>query len=171
MVFLLCSFLLALLIIFVFAFFDTDFRDEGFPMYFTLTLIGGLIFFMFAQMATMDEFFNPVEKNIHNEIIATKVVQNENIYFDKTQIDEDFYYIVMVKKTDNSYVQKLVPTKYTAIVETDGTPHINQTIKYKERDISDLIRFTTLRKRYVGESDTIFVPKGTMSSNIKFELL
>ena len=119
----------------------------------------------------MNSFFKPTEENIRDEIIATKVVQNENIYFTKTQIDEDFFYIVMVKKEDNSYVQKLVPAKYTAIVETDDNPHINQTIKYKERDISNYIRFTLSRKQYVGESDTIFVPKGTMSSNIKFELI
>lgn len=171
MVFLLSSFLSAFIIVCVVGFFCKDFRDEGFPMYFSLTLIGGLIFWPFLQITTMDSFFKPTEENIHNEIIATKVVQNENIYFYKTQIDEDLYYIVMVKNEDNSYVQKLVPAKYTAIVETDDNPHINQTIKYKERNISDLIRFTALRKRYVGESDTIFVPKGTMSSNIKFELL
>jgi hypothetical protein len=171
MVFLLSSFLSAFIILYIIGHFDKDFRSEGFPVYLAVTIILGLCIWMIVQISTMDSFFKPTEENIHNEIIATKTVQNENIYFSKTQIDEDFYYIVMVKKEDGSYVQKNVPVKYTAIVETDDNPHINQTIKYKERNISNYIRFTIYRKPYVGEFDTIFVPRGTMSSNIKFELI
>lgn len=171
MVFLIGSFLLGFIIACVIGHFDEDFSSEGFILYFIVTIILGLSIWMITQIVTMDSFFKPTEENIHYEIIATKVVQDENIYFTKTQINEDFYYIVMVKKEDGSYVQKSVPVKYTAIVETDDNPHINQTIKYKERDISNYIRFTDTRKKYTGESDTIFVPRGTMSNNIKFELI
>lgn len=171
MLFLIVSFILGFIIACVIGHFDEDFRSEGFPLYFTVTIVSGLCIWMIVQIVTIDSFFYQTEERIHDEIIATKVVQNENIYFTKTQIDEDFYYIVMVKKEDGSYVQKNVPVKYTAIVETDDNPHINQTIKYKERDISNYIRFTTYRKPYVGESDTIFVPIGTMSKNIKFEMI
>lgn len=171
MVFLIGSFLLAFIIACVIGHFDEDFRFEGFPVYFAVTIILGLCIWMITQISTIDSFFKPTEENIRNEIIATKVVQNENIYFTKTQIDEDFYYIVIVKKEDGSYVQKNVPVKYTVIVETDDNPHINQTIKYKERNISNYIRFTATRKKYASESDTIFVPRGTMSNNIKFELI
>lgn len=169
MVFLIGSFIVTFLIVFVIGFFDKDFRDT--VCLTVLTIFGGLFIWVISQISTMDSFFKPTEKSIYNEIVATKVVQNENLYFDKTQIDEDFFYIVMVKNEDNSYVQKLVPAKYTAIVETDDNPHINRHIKYKERNISNYIRVTTLRKRYTGESDTIFVPKGTMSKNIKFEMI
>ena len=169
MVFLLSSFLSAFIILYIIGHFDKDFRDT--QILILITLLLGLMLWAFLQITTMDSFFKPTEENIHNEIIATKTVQNESIYFSKTQIDEDFYYIVMVKKEDGSYVQKSAPVKYTAIVETDDNPHINQTIKYKERDISNYIRFTAIRKKYTSESDTIFVPRGTMSSNIKFELI
>lgn len=171
MVFLIVSFLLGFIIACVIGHFDEDFRSEGFPLYLAVTIVLGLCIWMIAQIFTIDSFFYQTEENIHNEIIATKTVQNENIYFSKTQIDEDFYYIVMVKKEDGSYVQKSVPVKYTAIVETDDNPHINQTIKYKERNISNYIRLTENRKKHTSESDTIFVPRGTMSSNIKFELI
>ena len=169
MVFLLSSFLLAFIIVCVIGHFDKDYRDNAICVSFTV--VAGIIIWLLSQISTIEWGFKPVEESIHDEIIATKVVQNENIYFTKTQIDEDFYYIVMLKKTDGSYVQKLLPAKYTAIVETDENPHINQNIKYKKRNISNYIRFTISRKEYTGESDTIFVPRGTMSSNTKFELI
>ena len=90
------------------------------------------------------------------------------LFFYRCRIDEVDYYVYLTE-ADGIYKQERVPVENTVIKETKGQPRVVKSNTYVQSGIPQWIRFKDITKK-VGESDTLYVPEGTVSSCTKFEI-
>lgn len=89
------------------------------------------------------------------------------LFFYRCRIDEVDYYVYLVEDA-GIYKQEKVPVEYTVIKETTDQPKIIKNTKYVKNGLPNTIRFKCKGPEKVGESDTIFVPEGTISDCSKY---
>lgn len=91
------------------------------------------------------------------------------LFFYRCRIDEVDYYVYLTE-AEGIYKQERVPIDNTVIMETKGQPKVVKKTQYVKNGIPNWIRFHFDEPQKTHESDTIFVPEGTVSSCTKFEV-
>lgn len=91
------------------------------------------------------------------------------LFFYRCRIDEVDYYVCLTEN-DGVYRQENFPVGNTVVKETSGQPRVVKSEKFVKNGIPDWIRFHFNEPEKTHESDTIFVPEGTVSSCKKFEV-
>lgn len=91
------------------------------------------------------------------------------LFFYRCRIDEVDYYVYLTE-ADGIYKQERVPIDNTVIMETKGQPRVVKSNTYVQSGIPMWIRFKENPPKKTGESDTLYVPEGTVSSCTKFEV-
>lgn len=91
------------------------------------------------------------------------------LFFYRCRIDEVDYYVYLTE-ADGIYKQERVPVENTVIKETKEQPRVVKSNTYVHNAISNWIRFHFDKPKKSHESDTLYVPEGTVSSCTKFEI-
>lgn len=134
----------------------------------------GMVVAIVAHIATWPLSIEHRYIRTEREIVATKAdsrIEGDirgGFFFVRTRIDEKDYYIVLTKACD-IYRQARVPVENTVIVETVDAPRVVRNIHYADTKWSNLIRFHEAMQ-YVDEKDTIYVPIGTVSDGMNFDV-
>lgn len=90
------------------------------------------------------------------------------LFFYRCRIDEVDYYVYLTENNE-VYKQEHTPVDHTFIKETEGQPKIVKTTRYVQNNLPKIIRFRLHQSpEAVCETDTIFVPKGTVSDCSKY---
>lgn len=173
MLFSVISFIIGLLITFLFL--DRDkFLPKGKRLFLNIFL-GFWVGFAIAIVLHACSYPFTVETTYRTKtkpIVAAKAdsrISGSMVFYWRGRINEIDYYFVL---TDDGglYKQRRVPAESTVIVETDGKPYIKIKEKYAGSSLPESIRIKCKPNILVGEEDTIFVPRGTISANSKFEI-
>lgn len=173
MLFSVISFIIGLLI--TYFFFDTDKSVPRGKRWFWNIFLGFWVGFAIAIVLHACSYPFTVETTYRTKtkpIVAAKVdsrISGHMEFYWIGRIDEIDYYFVI---TDDGglYKQRRVPVESTVIVETDDKPYIKIKEKYAGSSLPEWVRIKCKPNILVGEEDTIFVPRGTISSNSKFEI-
>lgn len=89
-------------------------------------------------------------------------------FFYRCRIDEVDYYVYLTEN-NGVYKQECALVDHTFIKETEGHPKIVKTTRYVQNNLPKIIRFRLHQSpEAVCETDTIFIPKGTVSDCSKY---
>lgn len=91
------------------------------------------------------------------------------LFFYRCRIDEVDYYVYLTE-ADGIYKQERVPVENTVIKETKEQPRVVKSNTYVQSGIQMWIRFKDNPPKKTCESDTLYVPEGTVSNCTKFEV-
>lgn len=91
------------------------------------------------------------------------------LFFYRCRIEEVDYYVCLTEN-NGVYRQENFPVENTVVKETSGQPRVVKSEKFVQNAIPGWIRFHFDEPKKIHESDTIFVPEGTVSSCTKFEV-
>ena len=89
------------------------------------------------------------------------------LFFYRCRIDEVDYYVYLIED-DGVYRQEKIPVERTSIKETSGHPKVVKSSKYVQNTLPNWIRFNMNSLEKISESDTLYVPVGTISECSKF---
>ena len=165
------SFIIAIIVAFFAAKSEEPFNWGTFVPCFLFT---GIFLALIAHLVTWPFIVNHQYTRIEHQITASKAesrINGElhgNFFYIKGKIEEKDYYFVLVKSGD-VYHQENLPVESTVIVETSGQPRIVRNERYVVAAWPNKIRFHE-KPKYVDEKDTIYVPVGTMSDCVKYEI-
>ena len=114
-------------------------------------------------------------KTFEKEIVASKTDSridgsvSGGLFYVKGKIDEVDYYFVLTK-TNDIYKQEKTPVESTVIIETTGKPKVVMNKHYSGGSAwPNWIRFHD-EPEYRNEKDTIYVPVGTVSEAMNFDV-
>ena len=114
-------------------------------------------------------------KTFEHEIVASKSDSridgsvSGGLFYVKGKVDEVDYYFVLTK-TNEIYRQEKVPVESTVIIETSGNPRVVMEKHYSGGSAwPNWIRFHD-EPEYHNEKDTIYVPVGTVSGQMNFNV-
>ncbi len=113
-------------------------------------------------------------KTFEKEIVASKTDSRidgsvSGLFYVKGRIDEVDYYFVLTK-TNEIYRQEKTPVESTVIIETTGKPRVVMNKHYSGGSAwPNWIRFHD-EPEYRNEKDTIYVPVGTVSGQMNFDV-
>lgn len=91
------------------------------------------------------------------------------LFFYRCQVDDVDYYVYLTE-ADGVYRQERVQIDNTVVKETSGQPRVVKTKSYIQNGLPWWIRFKKQYPEMTHESDTIFVPVGTVSECTKYEI-
>lgn len=127
-----------------------------------------IILILFFQMITYPIKLEKQTITTTQKIIATKYDSRvEGIQ--RRIIDEVDYYFYLTE-TAGIYKQEKILANNTVIKETHGQTRVVKKKQYIQNGIPNWIRFNFYQPRKVYESDTLYVPEGTVSYCTKFEI-
>lgn len=134
-----------------------------------------IILILFFHMITYPIKLEKSNITTTQKIIATKYdsrVEGEisgGVFFRRCRIDEVDYYFYLTE-TAGIYKQEKILADNTVIKETHGQPRVVKKKQYIQNGIPNWIRIKFYQQKKVSESDTLFVPEGTISYCTKFEI-
>lgn len=138
------------------------------------TLMAGCLITLIGHAVTYCFSVKTEYVRTESEIVASKPdsrVGGEihgGVFYTRGRIEETDWYFVLTKHGP-VYKQMKVPADNTVIVETEGTPKVVTNLRYRScLDWPSWIRFHE-NPKYTGESDTIYVPVGTVDG-VKFDI-
>lgn len=139
-------------------------------------IIISIFIFLFLWIATYPIKLETKKETDSKKIVATKYDNKiegtieDGIFYHTCKIGEKEYYVYMTEVEDGVYRQDKVPVENTVLIETSVQPRIVKVNTYKSNMLPWKIRFDFNKKSNISESDTLFVPKGTISDKTIFEI-
>lgn len=140
-----------------------------------LTALFGAVLYFAISLITFIPSRTWYERSSSVNIIATKTDQriegefSHGIFYSRMRVEDKDYYFVMTNR-NGSYKSERCLVENTIIKEIDGTPYLKRTKKYVTSSWPMWLRFKEVNGTLVGEKDTIFVPRGTMSNINTFDV-
>lgn len=138
------------------------------------TVVLGMLASLLLHLVTYPFCIERIWEKTTQPIVASKAdtrIEGEidgGCFYFRGKIDEVDYYFVLVKE-GSVYKREKVPAESTVISETDGSPRVVTNKMYVKSKWSHKIRLHS-DPEYVRETDTIYVPVGTVSSGMKYEV-
>jgi hypothetical protein len=145
-------------------FVDEDFYSWGFIIFLSLLLT------VFLHTVTYPIKLDRWSQTTTQNIVAMKPdskIEAEiksGLFYYRCWIDEVDYYVYLTEN-NGVYKQECIPVNHTFIKETEGQPKIVETTRYVQNNLPKIMRFRLHPSpEVISETDTIFVPKGTVSN-------
>ena len=168
--------ILSILVIFIVALIIKKHDDDfGWGGVIGMSLAFGALVALALHLFTFPFAIEHKYKTFEHEIVASKADSRINgsfgsgIFYVKGKVDEVDYYFVLTK-TNEIYRQEKTPVESTVIIETTGKPKVVMNKHYSGASAwSNWIRFHD-EPEYRNEKDTIYVPVGTVSGQMNFDV-
>ena len=136
------------------------------------TIMGSMLLTLIVYFVTWPFSLEHTYQRSEKTIVASQAdsrIEGEmhGCLYVRGKIEEKDYYFVLTK-SGGVYKQDKVPVKNTVIVETEGVPRIVKNQHYIGCGWPQSIRWHDTQQDCVDEHDTIYVPVGTVSSEMNF---
>ena len=149
-------------------------NDFGWGGVIGISLVFGTVISLLLHLFTFPFVIEHKYKTFEKEIVASKTDSRidgyvSGLFYVKGKIDEVDYYFVLTK-TNDIYKQEKTPVESTVIIETTGKPRVVMNKHYSGGSAwPTWIRFHD-EPEYRNEKDTIYVPVGTVSEAMNFDV-
>lgn len=166
---------LSIIVIFIVALIIKKHDDDfGWGGVIGVSLAFGTLISLVVHLFTFPFVIEHKYKTFEKEIVASKSDSRidgsiSGLFYVKGKIDEVDYYFVLTK-TNDIYKQEKTPVESTVIIETTGKPKVVMNKHYSGASAwPNWIRFHD-EPEYRNEKDTIYVPVGTVSGQMNFDV-
>lgn len=167
---------LSILVMFIVALIIKKHDDDfGWGGVIGISLTFGILVSLGVHLLTWPFAIEHKYKTFEKEIVASKSDSridgsfSGGLFYVKGKIDEVDYYFVLTK-TNEIYRQEKTPVESTVIIETTGKPKVVMSKHYSGGSAwPNWIRFHD-EPEYRNEKDTIYVPVGTVSEEMNFDV-